>query len=109
MEDSSAVLSSFVIVRANVSSTSLPFATRYHASVANSSRCSSSRWHHDALPGDGVNDTDAKGVAIVDTPNFVMERAELSWTAGHRAGPLAEQLTASSTWRLLLVWRGRTT
>src|SRR6202034_252166 len=70
MEDSNAVVSSFAIVRANVSSTSLPFATRYQTSVANSSRCSSSRKHHDALFGDGVNDTDVNEVAMVVPPSF---------------------------------------
>jgi hypothetical protein len=42
------IISSFAIVRANVSSTSLPSATRYQTSVANSSRCSNSRKHHAA-------------------------------------------------------------
>ena len=72
MEDSNAVISSFAIVRANVSSTSLPSATRYHASLANSSKCSRSRKHHDALLGCGVNDTDANEVAMVVTPSFVI-------------------------------------
>src|ERR1700722_10921881 len=72
MEDSNGIISSFAIVRASVSSTSLPSATRYHASLANSSRCSSSRKHHEALLSDGVNDTDANEVAMVVTPSFVI-------------------------------------
>jgi hypothetical protein len=77
MEDSNAVISSFAIVRANVSSTSLPSATRYHASFANSSRYSSRRKHHDALLGDGVSDTDANEVAMMVAPSLVMGRAEI--------------------------------
>jgi hypothetical protein len=65
------IISSFAIVRANVSSTSLPSAMRYQTSVANSSRCSSSRKHHDALRGDGVNDTDASEVVMTVAPSFV--------------------------------------
>ena len=72
MEDSNAVISSFAIVRTKVSSTSLPSDTRYHASFANSSRCSRSRKHHDALLGCGLNDTDANEVATVVTPSFVI-------------------------------------
>src|ERR1700722_540363 len=72
MEDSNGIISSFAIVCANVSSTSLPSATRYHASLANSSRCSSSRKHHDALLSDGLNDPDANEVAMVVTPGFVI-------------------------------------
>jgi len=44
--------------------------TRYQTSVANSSRCSSNRKHHNALFGDGVNDTDVNEVAMVVTPTL---------------------------------------
>src|ERR1700722_9196910 len=74
IEDSNAVISSLAIVRANVSSTSLQSATRYHASFANSSKCSSIKKHHDALFGDGVSDTDANEVAMIVTPSFVILR-----------------------------------
>src|ERR1700733_1302317 len=92
MEDSNEIISSFAIVRENVSSTSLPSATRYHASVANSSRCSSSRKRHDAIPVDGVNDTDTNEVAMIVTPSFLIVRClsktknRRSWRGSYPAG-----------------------
>src|ERR1700729_3545502 len=78
MEDSNAVTSSFAIVRANVSSTSLPSATRYQTSIANSSRCSSSTKHHGALSGDGVDNTNVNEVAMVVAPSVVGEGRNLT-------------------------------
>src|SRR6266436_4374892 len=65
MEASNGIVSSFASVRENVSSTSLPSATRYHARVANSSRCSSSTMPHNVVLGVELRDTGANEVAML--------------------------------------------
>src|ERR1700733_13418438 len=65
MEASNGIVSSFASVRENVSSTSLPSATRYHARVANSSKCSSSTMPHNVVLGVGLRDTGANEVAML--------------------------------------------
>src|ERR1700748_2967696 len=65
MEVSNVTVSSFANVRENVSSTSLPSATRYHARVANSSRCSSNTIPHDVVLGVGLRDPDANEIAMM--------------------------------------------
>src|ERR1700679_1252263 len=65
MEASNGIVSSFASVRENVSSTSFPAATKYHARAANSSRCSSSTMPHNVALGVGLRDTGANEVAML--------------------------------------------